>query len=317
MKKWMPIRGDFIPSGENVVFQGEKLSSDKSSTYNVLMEQNVPSGIILFEDMISNGVIEVTVTFEELGKDDLAQIVFNYQNDLCYMCAGIGNTLAKYGFNYINGQANTIYSTGFMEELPATQFDMKLHLTGSFLELYVNSIKVLSSAIPFLVNRTHTGILVKSRRKVTISGFKTDYMRPEVFVISQFGGDYDVLHDEVIKPVCTKLHYDPIRGDEVASCSMILSDIITSIQNAAVIIADITPDNPNVFYEIGYAHALKKPTILLCDKALRDRLPFDVSGFRTIFYDNSIGGKRRVEEKLEVYLQNINNSLGVPGGSIV
>lgn len=70
-------------------------------------------------------------------------------------------------------------------------------------------------------------------------------------------------------------------------------------------------------YEIGYAHALKKPTILLCDKALRDRLPFDVSGFRTIFYDNSIGGKRRVEEKLEVYLQNINNSLGVAGGSIV
>ena len=53
------------------------ISSDKSSTYNVLMEQNVPSGIILFEDMISNGAIEVTVTFEELGKDDLAQIVFN------------------------------------------------------------------------------------------------------------------------------------------------------------------------------------------------------------------------------------------------
>ena len=106
MKKWMPIRGDFIPSGENVVFQGEKLSSDKSSTYNVLMEQNVPSGIILFEDMISNGVIEVTVTFEELGKDDLAQIVFNYQNDLCYMCAGIGNTLAKYGFNYKIGRAH-------------------------------------------------------------------------------------------------------------------------------------------------------------------------------------------------------------------
>jgi len=79
----------------------------------------------------------------------------------------------------------------------------------------------------------------------------------------------------------------------------------------------ISENCSNVFYEIGYAHALKKPTILLCDKALRDRLPFDVSGFRTIFYDNSIGGKRRVEEKLEVYLQNINNSLGVAGGSIV
>lgn len=317
MKKWMPIRGDFIASGENVVFQGEKLLSDKPLMHNVLMGQNTPNGIILFEDMISNGVIEATVTFEKLGKDDLAQIVFNYQNDFCYMCAGIGNTLAKYGFNYFNGQANTIYSTGFMEELPATQFDIKLHLTGSFLELYVNSIKVLSSAIPFLVKHTHTGILVKSREKVTISKFLVDYKRPEVFIISQFGGDYDVLYDEVIKPVCIKLQYNPIRGDEVVSCSMILSDIITSIQNSAVIIADITPDNPNVFYEIGYAHALNKPTILLCDKALRDRLPFDISGFRTIFYDNSIGGKKRVEEKLEIYLQSISNSLGVAGGNIV
>lgn len=86
---------------------------------------------------------------------------------------------------------------------------------------------------------------------------------------------------------------------------MILSDIITSIQNSAVIIADITTDNPNVFYEIGYAHALGKPTILLCDKALRSKLPFDLSGFRTIFYDNSIGGKRKVEERLESYLQSI------------
>ena len=104
------------------------------------MGQISPNGIILFEDKISNGIIETTISFEKFDKDDLAQIIFNYQNDCCYMCAGIGNTPAKYGFNYINGQANTIYSTGFMEELPTTQFDMRLHLTGSFLELYVNSI---------------------------------------------------------------------------------------------------------------------------------------------------------------------------------
>lgn len=159
--------------------------------------------------------------------------------------------------------------------------------------------------IPLIVNRTQTGILVRSRGRVTISKFIADYRCPEVFIVSQFGGDYDVLYDEVIKPVCKKLGYEPIRGDEVANCSMILSDIITSIQNSAVIIADITPDNPNVFYEIGYAHALGKPTILLCDKALRSKLPFDVSEFRTIFYDNSIGGKRKVEERLESYLQSI------------
>ena len=314
MKKWMPIRGDFVESGEVVIFQGEAHSSNKSTLFNPYMGQISPNGIILFEDKISNGIIETTISFEKFDKDDLAQIIFNYQNDCCYMCAGIGNTPAKYGFNYINGQANTIYSTGFMEELPTTQFDMRLHLTGSFLELYVNSIKVLSSQIPFLVNRTHIGILVKSRGKVTISGFSTDYKCPEAFVVSQFGGNYDILYDEVIRPICKKLNYKPIRGDEVASCSMILNDIIASIQNAAVIIADITPDNPNVFYEIGYAHAQNKPTILLCDKALRNKLPFDVSGFRTIFYDNSIGGKRQVEEKLEGYLQSISNPFGVVSG---
>ena len=130
----------------------------------------------------------------------------------------------------------------------------------------------MTSAIPLLVSQTQVGIWVKSRKNVMIKDFTAICKQPEVFIVSQFGGDYDILYDEVIKPVCIKLHYDPIRGDEVASCSMILSDIITSIQNSAVIIADITPDNPNVFYEIGYAHALKnqqfffviRPSVIDC-----------------------------------------------------
>jgi hypothetical protein len=318
MKKWMPLRGDFVEDNESVVFQGiPQQSPDNRTPNSFLAGQVAREGIILFEDVLANGVIKATVEFEEFDKGDIAQIVFNYQSDLAYMSAGVSNAQAKYVFNLTNGQMNTICAAGFVENLPTTKFDMNLQIIGSFLGLYINGIRVLTSAIPLLVSQTQVGIWVKSRKNVMIKDFTAICKQPEVFIVSQFGGDYDILYDEVIKPVCIKLHYDPIRGDEVASCSMILSDIITSIQNSAVIIADITPDNPNVFYEIGYAHALKKPTILLCDKALRDRLPFDVSGFRTIFYDNSIGGKRRVEEKLEVYLQNINNSLGVAGGSIV
>jgi nucleoside 2-deoxyribosyltransferase len=64
-------------------------------------------------------------------------------------------------------------------------------------------------------------------------------------------------------------------------------------------------DNPNVFYELGYAHALNKPTILLADINKRDRLPFDISGYRTVFYENSIGGKKEIEKKLRKYIENI------------
>ena len=312
MQKWMPIRGDFIENNDSLIFQGVPRELTNNNTiFNTLAQQTAPDGIVLYEDKISNGSIEATVEFEEFGKEDFAQIVFNYQGDLNYMCAGVANAQAKYGFNLVNGRVSTISCSGLIENLPITKFDLELRLLGSFLELYVNGIRVLTSSIPIFVSSTQVGIWVKSNGKVTISNFKTEYKKPEIFIVSQFGGDYDVLYNEVIAPVCEALHYAPIRGDEVVSCTLILNDIITSIRNSAVIIAEITPDNPNVFYELGYAHALGKPTILLCEKAVRERLPFDVSGFRTIFYDNSIGGKRKVEEKLKEFLQNIVNPMVV------
>jgi len=72
---------------------------------------------------------------------------------------------------------------------------------------------------------------------------------------------------------------------------------------AKIVIAEITAPNQNVFYELGYAHALKKPTILLAEHG--KTLPFDVSGYRCLFYENSIGGKRKVEEALDKHLKAI------------
>jgi len=309
VKKWMPLKGEFVEDDGKIVFQGTINSSVFDQTPNPSIFQMMPDGIILFEDMISNGSIEANVAFEDFEKGALAQIIFNYQNDNCFMCAGIANAMQKYGFNVINGQqSRTIYATGLINELPGTEFYIKLKLSGSFLALYINDIQVFTCAIPFGMYHTQVGMWVKSNGKVTIRDFKTSYKRPEAFIVSQFGDYYDVLYDEVIKPVCEELHYAPIRGDEVASCTLILNDIITSIHNSAVIIADITPDNPNVFYEVGYAHALAKPTILLCEKSVRSKLPFDVSGFRTIFYDNSIGGKGQVEDKLKAHLRKISCS---------
>jgi hypothetical protein len=66
------------------------------------------------------------------------------------------------------------------------------------------------------------------------------------------------------------------------------------------VIAEITPPNPNVFYELGYAHALDKPTILLAERS--SKLPFDVSGYRCIMYDNSIKGKSGLETLLRNHL---------------
>lgn len=76
-----------------------------------------------------------------------------------------------------------------------------------------------------------------------------------------------------------------------------------ALGTADVVIAEISPVNANVFYEVGYAHARQTPTILLARRG--EQLPFDVSGYRTIFYENTIGGKDDVAADLRRHLANI------------
>ncbi len=119
----------------------------------------------------------------------------------------------------------------------------------------------------------------------------------------QFGEPYDSLYAEVIKPVSSEMGLEAYRADDVYKPGIILQDIIKGIVESEVIIAEITPQSPNVFYELGYAHALEKNTILLAER--EHRLPFDVQSYRCIFYDNTIRGKREVEEYLRKHLSNI------------
>ena len=71
-----------------------------------------------------------------------------------------------------------------------------------------------------------------------------------------------------------------------------------------MIIAELSDHNPNVFYEVGWAHALNRTTVLLARKGTS--LPFDVSHINTISYTSI----KDLEEKLTVRLR----SLGAAGG---
>jgi hypothetical protein len=140
---------------------------------------------------------------------------------------------------------------------------------------------------------------------------------PRAFTVMAFESPFNDLYAEVIIPVCLELGLEPVRADELRYPGVILQDIVRGLVEATVVIAEISPGvdadgdtesfNANVFYELGYAHATGKPTILLARK--NTRLPFDISGYRVILYDDSIGGKPAVERELRAHLQNI---LGLP-----
>ena len=107
----------------------------------------------------------------------------------------------------------------------------------------------------------------------------------------------------VIKSVCAEFGIAALRADEIYGPGVIVQDIVDQVISAQLVIADISVVNANVYFEVGYALATRKPIILLAKKDTS--LPFDVSGFRVLFYEDSIGGKAKVEDGLRKHLTAI------------
>lgn len=102
-----------------------------------------------------------------------------------------------------------------------------------------------------------------------------------VFVLTPFSADYDHVYD-VINSTCKEIKLNAQRGDEEDIPKDILQSIINYIVKARIVIANLDGRNPNVFYELGIAQALNKPTILL---SYRDTpIPFDFNNQYLIFY---------------------------------
>ena len=110
------------------------------------------------------------------------------------------------------------------------------------------------------------------------------------FVLMPFDEAFTDVYKIGIKESCEAAGAYCERVDEQIFNERILDRIYNQIAKADLIIADMTGRNPNVFYEVGYAHALGKTTILLTSKA--DDIPFDLKHFSHIVYGNSLSDLR-------------------------
>lgn len=105
------------------------------------------------------------------------------------------------------------------------------------------------------------------------------------FVLMPFSSDLSPVHMEIRKVVEEYAGLRCLRADELAHATKITDDIWTNIQQARFAIADLTGSNPNVFYEVGLCHAIRKPVILLIEEG--SKIPFDLSGIRYLKYSRS------------------------------
>ncbi|HBY60755.1 MAG TPA: hypothetical protein DEH78_13100, partial [Solibacterales bacterium] len=150
----------------------------------------------------------------------------------------------------------------------------------------VNDVPVLEHLLAQPLEGRQVGIIAAGPGGIRFSDFSVSGDRPRVFVAMEYREPFDTFYREVIKPQAES-RYDVVRIDEKAGPGVIFQDMQREIQQADVLIAEVTPANPNVFYELGYAHALGKPTILLAQRGCD--LPFDIRSYRVVFYDNTIG----------------------------
>lgn len=110
--------------------------------------------------------------------------------------------------------------------------------------------------------------------------------KPFAFVLMPFETDFADIYKLGIQAAATECGVVAERVDEQAFSETILERIYRQIDSADFIIADMTGRNPNVFYEVGYAHARGKLCTLLTKSA--EDIPFDLRHHRHIIYNGSI-----------------------------
>jgi hypothetical protein len=128
----------------------------------------------------------------------------------------------------------------------------------------------------------------------------------KVFMVMPFSDEVaNHNYQHSIRPICDNFNLEVRRADEIFSTSPIYDDIVKEIQDASIIIVDITNKNPNVFYELGMAHTLKQGRTIMVTQDGFKEMPFDIAHFRIIPYENTIAGKVKFEKQLTSTLTNL------------
>ena len=127
----------------------------------------------------------------------------------------------------------------------------------------------------------------------------------DVFVVMPFAGTLRPIWEDHIKAVTVALDLSASRADDFFTSHAIVADVWNAVCNARVVVADCTGRNPNVFYEIGLAHVVGKPVILIT--ADESDVPFDLRHYRYIAYDYTPRGMQVFEAALRSTLVNTLN----------
>jgi hypothetical protein len=318
--RWVPLVGQFEFGRDATTFTG-------GSTPPAAQDQAAVTfaGIALNELTMVNGRLSAVVTFQNhVTGSSVFELMFGHDpGTRAHVTAGIGGSGAMYSIREWvtkpaletlaeglppRGSWKNLALDGDRRNLRAdTPYEVAVNVEGSLVQLDVNGVRVLETTLPSAPNKPkQLGLFCLSETNLTVANYSATVEQPRVFIVMQFSSPYNEVYSHVIKAVCKEMKLTAIRADELYGPEIIIKDVIDNITKSQVVIADVSPTNPNVYFEVGYALALGKPIVLMAQRRKPDEpLPFDVSAFRVLFYDDSIGGKPLLEEGLRRHLREI------------
>lgn len=296
MYRWNALTGRFEHEDDTIIFKG------KPTTF-----QDMPApavGTYVSDQQFSGGTITGRISFQQISQHSACEFILSYQPvTKSFVTAGIGGA-GMFSVRSFDNRWNNHASAGDHANLVAKRdYELEVEVIGSRVKVTVDGVDVIETVLPFSLSPGQAGIWCSDVNPIYVSEYHVSTEKPTAFIVMQFTKPYNDLYTEVIRPICEQFGITAIRADEEFGPGIIIADIARQLAESKVIVAEITPTNPNVYYEVGYAHALNKPTILIAER--ETKLPFDVSPFRTLFYDNTIEGKRRIEEGFRRHLQAI------------
>lgn len=123
------------------------------------------------------------------------------------------------------------------------------------------------------------------------------------FVMMPFGEWFNAYYTEIYTPAIKDAGMEPMRADRLFSTGTVIEQIWEQIEKSKILLADLSGKNANVFYELGLAHAARKP-VVFTSCSLED-VPFDLRHLRVIIYDiNDPSWGTKLQRDITIYLKN-------------
>ena len=213
-------------------------------------------------------------------------------------------TLHGPGYGLDEAEAMASEVSGFVDAINGGEYPQNLEniIIAEHSQGRVNRLKpVISKLLPdscIPIPGRPAGIKLEtaSKKRLKTAGYESE-RRPHIFVAMPFSDDMDDIFHYGIQAPVNDAGFLCERADLASFTGDVMSWVKQRITKAALVVADLSSANPNVYLEVGYAWGCNRPTVLLVRNT--SELAFDVKGQRCIVYRKI----RDLEEALKKELQ--------------